>query len=70
MSKLDLKPLRPCRRAVGISMGTATPGPEFIGWEVEPRRLGQLPWPRNALGQYATIAELMEKVIPLQQDAL
>jgi hypothetical protein len=32
---------------------------EFPRRAIEPRRLEQLPWPRNLFGELATIAELM-----------
>jgi hypothetical protein len=33
--------------------------PKFPRQAAEPRRLEQLPWPRNLFGELATIAELM-----------
>ena len=70
MSKLDVQSFRLCSRAEGISVRDATLAPDFIESEAELRR--QLPWPRTALGLYATIAELMDEVaqMPLQRAAL
>ena len=43
----------------GIPARETFSAPAFPGQAIEPKRLEQLPWPRNLFGELASIAELM-----------
>jgi hypothetical protein len=59
MSVHDVEYLRQSHRTWGIPANQVFSTPEFPGQTTEPRRLEQLPWPRNLFGELASIAELM-----------
>ena len=59
MSTHDAEYFRQSLRAQGISTLEPFSAPEFPRKATEPRRLEQLPWPRNLFGELASIAELM-----------
>jgi hypothetical protein len=59
MSTHDAGYLQLSHRAPGIPAREMYTAPELPRQAVEPRRLEQLPWPRNLFGELASIAELM-----------
>jgi hypothetical protein len=59
MSTHDAEYFRPRPGAQRIPARQPFSAPKFPRQATEPRRLEQLPWPRNLFGELATIAELM-----------
>jgi hypothetical protein len=59
MSTHDAEYLRRRHQTQGIPAREPFSAPKFPRPATEPRRLGQLPWPRNLFGELASIAELM-----------
>jgi hypothetical protein len=59
MSAYGAENLRQSHWAQGIPAREPLTAPEFPRHATEPRRLEQLPWPRNLFGELASIAELM-----------
>jgi hypothetical protein len=59
MSAHDAEYFRRRGRVQGIPARGPFSAPEFPRQATEPRRLEQLPWPRNLFGELASIAELM-----------
>ena len=58
MSVHDVEYFRRRRPAQGIPAREPFSAPKFSPQATEPRRLEQLPWPRNLFGELASIAEL------------
>ena len=59
MSTYDAEYFRQCRQAQGSPEHDPFCTPDFLQRTTEPRRLEQLPWPRNLFGELTSIAELM-----------
>jgi hypothetical protein len=59
MSTHDVEYFRRRRQAQGVPAREPFSAPKFLRQATEPRRLEQLPWPRNLFGELASIAELM-----------
>jgi hypothetical protein len=59
MSTHDAEYFRQSHHAQGIPAPEPLSAPKFPQRATEPRRLEQLPWPRNLSGELASIAELM-----------
>ena len=59
MSAYGAENLRQSHWAQAIPAREPFSAPKFPPQATEPRRLEQLPWPRNLFGELASIAELM-----------
>ena len=59
MSTHDAENFRQSHRAQGSPAREPFSAPKLPRQATEPRRLEQLPWPRNLFGELASIAELM-----------
>jgi hypothetical protein len=59
MSTYDAEYRRHRHLAPGIAVREPLSAPERPRGATEPRRLEQLPWPRNLFGELASIADLM-----------
>jgi hypothetical protein len=59
MSAHDVEYFRQSHRAQGIPAREPFSAPKLPPQATGPRRLEQLPWPRNLFGELAPIAELM-----------
>lgn len=61
-------PIRPHRHQQETLARNALSAPGFLQRGAEPRRLEQLPWPRNLFGKNATAAELMAETALLEHE--
>ena len=69
MAPNDAEYFRQRRRQQGVLPRDPRSAPRFLRHWAELRRLQQLPWPQNLLGEHATIAELMAEAALIEQGA-
>jgi len=69
MSTHDAEYFRQCRRAQGIPARDPFSAPRFRQRTTELQRLEQLRWPRNLVGELASIAELMAESAHVSENA-
>jgi hypothetical protein len=69
MAAHDAEHFRQRRRQQGSLPCDPLSAPRFLQHGGEPRRLEQLPWPRNLFGENATIAALMAEAVLIEQGA-
>jgi hypothetical protein len=69
MSKLDAEYFGHRRRAQGASVSALFSVAKSLQRAIEPRRLEQVPWPRNLFDEPASIAELVAEAVQLSDQA-